>query len=168
MAATAQGQGTGAGAGDLAQPGAYPLFWAEDFSDLLPPDTYYISATTGSGMVEGGFFMLTQTVLFRNRIDRLLALVDRVADQAHAAKFTGDVHARYVGLEFRRHHGNVDAAFFGAEHQRYGIERAGSGAGAVSDATGRVDQLCLAVYNTEHLMQRALGAGGDAGSAALA
>jgi hypothetical protein len=60
MAATAQGQGTGAGAGDLAQPEAYPLFWAEDFSAPLPPDTYYITATTGSGIVDSGSFLLTE------------------------------------------------------------------------------------------------------------
>jgi hypothetical protein len=60
MAATAQGQGTGAGPGDLAQPQAYPLFWSEDFSDPFPPDTYYITATTGSGMVEDDYFLLTQ------------------------------------------------------------------------------------------------------------
>jgi hypothetical protein len=60
IAATAQGQGTGAGPGDLAQPEAFPLFWAEDFSAPLPPDTYYITATTGSGIVEGGSFLLTQ------------------------------------------------------------------------------------------------------------
>jgi hypothetical protein len=60
MAATALGQGTGAGAGDLAQPEMYPLFWVEDFSDPLPPEAYYVTATTGSGIVAGGSFMLTQ------------------------------------------------------------------------------------------------------------
>jgi PKD repeat protein len=36
------------------------LSWEEDFSADLPPDTYYVTSTEGSGIVDGGSFLLTQ------------------------------------------------------------------------------------------------------------
>jgi PKD repeat protein len=36
------------------------LLWEEDFSADLPPDTYYVTSTEGSGLVEDGSFLLTQ------------------------------------------------------------------------------------------------------------
>jgi len=62
------GQGRpGAQAARLAAPLA--LLWEEDFSADLPLDTYYVISTEGSGIVDGGSFLLTQNASFqRGRI----------------------------------------------------------------------------------------------------
>ena len=39
-----------------------PRFWEEDFSTVLPSNSYFISASDGSGLVDNGSFKLTEDV----------------------------------------------------------------------------------------------------------
>ena len=93
-----------------------------------------------------------------NVVHGLLALLGRLADQAHAAQLTSNEDARYVGFELGRQLGNVDATLFGTEHQLDRVDRAGRQAGAVSDAVGRIDQMGLAADDADGIF----GAGGHA------
>jgi hypothetical protein len=103
-----------------------------------------------------------------NRLERLLALRQRILDEAHAAELAGHIDAGHVRFEVRLEHRNVEPAPFGAEHERDCIERTGALAGAVPDALARADQHGLAVDQAEHIVVRGFRAGFDAGSAAEA
>jgi hypothetical protein len=92
----------------------------------------------------------------RDRGRRLAALLDRVADQAHAAQLADHVDAGVRGLEVGVDRGQLDAAVGGAEHQRDGLDRARRHAAAVADAGERVDQVGAAVHQADHVV---LGAG---------
>ncbi len=91
----------------------------------------------------------------------MTALLDGVADEAHAAEFAGDEDPGHVGLEIRAEVRDVDSALLGAENERDGVERTGLAAGAVSDAVSRLDELGLAV---DHADDVAFGAGADTGA----
>ena len=90
-------------------------------------------------------------------VDRLAALLRRLADQPHAAQLAGDEQAGHVGLELRRYLRDVDAALLGAEHERDRVVRAAGRTGAVADACGTVHQHGLAVDDA----QRPFGTGRD-------
>ena len=66
--------------------------------------------------------------------DRLLALAEGIADQAHAAQFADDVDPVDIGFEIAFDLGYIDAALGRAKDQGYCIYRAGGLAHAVADA----------------------------------
>ncbi len=104
--------------------------------------------------------------LLADRVHGLAALLGGLADQPHATEFAGNEDARHIGLEVRRHVGNVDAALLGAKHQLDGLHRAGRHAGAVPDAGRRVDQHRLAIDHAQRPFRAGLGAGPRAHAAA--
>ena len=52
-----------------------------------------------------------------DRLERLLALRQRVFDQAHAAEFACHENSRHIGFEVRLQDRNIEPAPLGAEHQ---------------------------------------------------
>ena len=95
----------------------------------------------------------------RDGFDRLATLLDRLANEPHAAKFPRDEEARHVGFEIRLDEGNVHSALGGAEYEPYRVVWARRHARAVANACTRVHQLRLAADDAYCI----LGAGGDAG-----
>src|SRR5262245_62236100 len=77
--------------------------------------------------------------------DRLGSLLDRIANEPHATELAGNEDPWNVGLEIRRHMGNIDASTFRPENKCDRVVRAGGTAGAVTDAVGGLDQLGLSV-----------------------
>ena len=90
-----------------------------------------------------------------DRVDRLLALRDRIRDEPHPAELAGDEDPRDAGLKGWAEHGNIDAARFGAEDERDRIGRARRPTGPVADTVGRADQLGLALDEAENTAFRA-------------
>ena len=84
-----------------------------------------------------------------NRVHRLPALLDGVADQAHASKLARNEKAGNVGFEIFADMRDIHAAFFRAENQRNGIVWAGCAAGAITDAFRPVDEFRLASHKPD-------------------
>src|SRR5262249_43832794 len=93
-----------------------------------------------------------------NRVDGLSPLLQRIADETHAAELTGDEYARHAGLEVRREHRDIRTAPFGAEHQGDRLHGAGGLAGAMADAIRRAHELRATPDDAEHVMVRLFGA----------
>ena len=97
-----------------------------------------------------------------NRIHRLPALLNRVADQTHTPQLAGNVNPGYVGFKIGGNVRNIHAPFFRAEDQGNGVDRTGRRAGPVPDAIGRRNQFRFFVDNADDILLRA---GGNAGGA---
>jgi hypothetical protein len=93
-----------------------------------------------------------------NRFNRLLSLLQRIANQSHAAEFAGDEDARHIGFELRAHHRYFHAAPRRAEHQRDCFGGTSRFACTVPDAVGRTHELRASTDDAQHMMQRLLGA----------
>ena len=108
----------------------------------------------------------------RQRLDRfhcLAALLDGIADQAHAAELACNEQPGHIGLKVRFDNRQLDAAGLGAKHQRDGAGGTGGLAGSVADAARRLDELGLVADEAEHRVPVGhLGAGANAGTAAQA
>src|SRR5690606_8509937 len=93
--------------------------------------------------------------LLDDALDALPALLERIADQAHAAQLSHDVQPRHVGLEVLADARQLDAAALRAEDQLDRVHRAGALAEAVADAARGRDRHGLAVPYAEHGLLRA-------------
>src|SRR5690606_37120703 len=93
--------------------------------------------------------------LAHDAVQALPALLEGVADQAHAAQLADDVEPRHVGLEVLPDARQLDAAALRAEDQLDRVHRAGALTQAVADAARRRDRHGLAVPYAEHGLLRA-------------
>ena len=93
--------------------------------------------------------LLAGAAQLANRVHRLPALLNGIANQPHAAKLARDEEAGDVGFEVSADMRDIDAALFRAENQRNGIVWAGHAAGAVADTLGPVDEFGLASHKSD-------------------